>query len=412
MGGRGGWGFFEERFEAGRTLLRRRAVEQLGRAAPDMLARVERAGGAGLDEPLLWAWMQHQAPPIGLSQILFGYLDEEDRPAQIEVRASRRGVVHLPNLGSLRTGAPSGVFEMRWRGGGEAPSLWAGGRPVEAVFAPRRAVPGTAIELHTDLHPLFPLFFCGAASPEEVDVEETSARCLPALRRAFALLERVSPRLRADIERDCRAVVVLRCEKLNSFASPGIHGAAFLSVCREPTELFFCEDLVHQVGHIAFAGITAGRCFTIPAQTPIALFTVLKDDHRTLDAAFHGNYTMMRMAQLFDACVDDGALPERLRHELIGRFALAMSRFGPGLESIDDERLYTPEAWEMHQRMVEVYEDVAERRGAMLAGCDFSNQSYAFDLARFCALNPPPGRSRSGASRRGWYRRRHAPRVR
>jgi len=382
---------FDERFASGRALLLRQAAERLERAAPDLFACVERAGGAGLREPLLWAWMQHELPPLGLDQILFGYLREEDRPARIQVRANHRGVVHLPNLGSMRTAAPDAVLELRWRDTDASLALWRDARPLEAVFTSRRVVPGTSIELHTDHHPLFPAFFPGAPSPGEIDIEGTSTRCLPALTRALARLARVSPRQRADIDRDCRALVVLRSEGINSFAAPGILGAAFLSVPEDPTEIFFCEDLVHQVGHVSFYAITAARCFTIPPQTPVALFTVLKHDHRTLDAAFHGNYTLTRMAQCFDACLDDSALDPRLRHELLGRFTLSLSRLGPGLESIDDERLYTPDAWALHQTMIAIYEDILTRRCDLLAGYDLSNQPYVFDHARFCALNPPPG---------------------
>lgn len=383
-------GFFEEQFEAGRRLLLRQATGQLERAAPDLLARVLRAGGAGLHEPLLRAWLLHESPTIGLEQILLGYLDERDRPARVAVRASGRGVVHLPNLGSLRTDLPDGTFELRSAGAGAPPTLWQDDQQVAAVFTAQCTVPGTTIALHTDLHPFFPAFFRQMPSNDEVEVERTARRCLPALTRAFARLARVSPAQRAQIERDCRALVVLRSAKVNSFATTGAHGAAFLSVPDEPTEIFFCEDLVHQVGHVSFFAVTARPCFTIPADTPIALFTVLKDDHRTLYAAFHGNYTIMRMVQFFDACVDVGDLDARLRHELLGRFALSMERFVSGLESIDDERLYTPEAWSIHRRMVEVYEDVWPRRSAILAGYNLENQPYAFDYNLFCASNPAP----------------------
>ncbi|WP_437312890.1 aKG-HExxH-type peptide beta-hydroxylase [Sorangium sp. So ce385] len=382
--------FFEERFEAGRRLLAGQAAEQLEQAAPELFVSVVRAGGAGLHEPLLRAWLLHESPAIGLDQILFGYLDEGDRPARLAVRANHRGVVHLPNLGSLRTGLPDGTFELRSPGGGAPTTLWRDGQPVNVVFTPRCVVPGTSIELHTDMHPFFPPFFRHMPSDEEVEIEETARLSLPALTRGFALLERVSPGQRAQVERDCRALVVLRSKKINSFATTGMLGAAFLSVPDEPTELFFCEDLVHQVGHLSFFAVTAEPCFTIPEDTLLSAFTVVKDDHRTLFAAFHGNYTIMCMVQFFDACVDDGELDARLRHELLGRFALAMERFGAGLESIDDERLYTPEAWAMHCRMVEVHDDVLARRRALLAGHDLSNQPYAFDYGMFSALNPAP----------------------
>jgi len=321
---------------------------------------------------------------------VFGYLDEADRPARIAVRASAGGVVHLPPWGSLRADLPDATLELRSPGAGAPPTLWQDDKPVAAAFTPQCTVPGTSIALHTDLHPFFPAFFRQAPARDEVDVEHTAARCLPALARAFTLLGRVSPAQRSEIERDCRALVVMRSTKVDSFATTGAHGAAFLSVPDEPNEIFFCEDLVHQVGHISFFAVTAAPCFTIPAETPIALFTVLKDDHRTLFAAFHGNYTIMRMVQFFDACLDAGGLDARLRHELLGRFSLSFRRFGPGLESIDDERLYTPEAWAMHRRMVEVFEDVARRRHALLAEYDLSDQPYAFDYARFAAKNPLP----------------------
>jgi hypothetical protein len=96
----------------------------------------------------------------------------------------------------------------------------------------------------------------------------------------------------------------------------------------------------------------------------------------------------MRMAQFFDACLERDAVTGALQHELLGRFALSMLRFEAGLESIDDARLYTPLAWEIHRRMIEIYEDIDARRGAMLRRYDLSNQPYVFDYREFCARNP------------------------
>jgi hypothetical protein len=397
---------FEELFAAGRAQIARRIATRLALVAPAQLSLALRAGGAGLHEPLVHAWLSHQSPPIGLEQLLYGYLLAPDRPERLPVLASSKGVVRLPGWGALRLHewdpsqhrAESGL-ELRSIPGTE-PALWVNGRPAPAERLGRRVVPGTEIELHAELHPLVTRFFRQRTEEREVEVEGTSLRCLPALARAFALLARVAPEQRASIERDCRALVVLRSAKILSLATLDAYGLAVLSVSagsdgvvgdddsRDPSELCLAEDLVHQVGHISFFAITEQPCFTIPAQTPLARFTSLTGDHRTLYAAFHGNYTIMRMAQFFEACLERGALDAALRHELLGRFALTMTRFEAGLVSIDDERLYTPLAWQLHRAMIRVYERLDARYRPLLERCDLAGQPYVFDYRAFCARNP------------------------
>ncbi len=407
---------FEHHFAAGRALLAERAAAQLRRVAPAQLALARRAGGRALREPLVHAWLADSANGsgsgggggvLGIDQLLYGHLRPEDRPPRLAVRA-RGGVVLLPGMGALRVAAHDepdvrdapavpdvrdapaarGALELRAAPGME-PTLWREERPVPATFTARRTVPGTAIELYDEVPPLVTSFFRQRPEAHELEVADTSRRCLPALARALALLGRVAPQQRAWIERDCRALLVLHSEKVRSLAALDAYGMAVLSVPGEgPSELGLAEDLAHQVGHISFFAITAQPCFTIAAETPLAYFTSLADDHRTLFAAFHGNYTILRMAQFFDAALEHGALAEPLRHELLGRFALAMTRFEAGLVSIDDERLYTPMAWALHRRMVEVYEELDGRRRGLLASCDLDEQPYVFDYRVFCARNP------------------------
>lgn len=383
----GRFDFFEDHFAAGRRLLADYTEKRLENAAPELLALVRRAGGAGLLEPLLHAWMAHEEPAIGLEQILFGYLREEDRPRRIPVRANHAGLVHLPRIGTLRTGVPDGRFELR-ASPGDSPTLWAEGQPGVAIFTGLQTVPGTQIELHRDLHPLLPRFFPTTADLHEVEVERATSRCLPALTRALELLAQAAPDLLVQLERDCRSLMVLESRQVESFATMWAYGLACLSVPAEPNELSFCEDLIHQIGHISFFAITSQACFTIRANTPLALFTVLKHEQRTLHAAFHGNYTIMRTAQFFDACLEHGKLDESLQHELIGRFALAMTRFEDGLLAIDDERCFTPLGWELHRGMIQVFEDISRRRGRLLEPCDVANQPPVFDYRTFCARNP------------------------
>jgi HEXXH motif-containing protein len=311
--------------------------------------------------------------------------------------------VHLPGLGALyldqgvSSGAPAESLQLRTCPG-QAPTLWRESQQVPAVLRTRRTVPGTELELYEELHPFFASCFRQRPSDHEVEVAATTRRSLPALTRALELLGRVAPGLLAQLRRDGRALVVLQSDKVSSMASLATYGLVFISVPEEPSELFFGEELVHQISHVSFYAVTAQPCFTIPSETPLSRFTVLAADHRTMFTAFHGNYTIMRMAQFFDACLEGGTPSEPLRHELIGRFALALARFEAGLIAIDDERLYTPIAWRLHRRMIEVYEDLDARHRKLIEGYDLTNQPYVFDYPAFCSRNPCEG-TRSLSSR-------------
>lgn len=381
----------EPHFTAGRKALRQETVRRLAHASPRYAGLVTGSGSAALDEPLLHAWLTDTAPELALEQLLFGYLRPIDRPPRLAVRTSPSGAVHLPCLGALHTGLPSASLELRWTLGAP-PTLWtADGFAVPAVFAPRQLVPDTTIELYTELPPLCARFLHRARSAEALEARQTAVACLPVLRRALSLLERVAPAQRRALERDCRGLLLVRDPQVLSLAAMDARGLAVLSVPPQPSELYFCEDLVHQVGHITFFAITAQPCFTIAASTPLSRLTVRHDDHRTLYAAFHGNYTIMRMVELFDACLTADAVRGALRHELHGRLALALARYRDGLISIDDHRLYTPMAWAAHRRMIEVYDEVYQRRAGELRGYALTDQPYAFDHRIFCIHNPYRG---------------------
>lgn len=369
-------------------MIRQDTVRRLARAAPEYAALVTHTGSAALQEPLLHAWLSQDAPTVTLEQLLFGYLRPIDRPPRIQVQASPNGVVHLPCLGALHTGMPRASFELRWNLGAPL-ALWsAEGRRVPVTFTPRQVVPGTTIELHTELPPLCARFLHRSPAAEELEEERTAARSLPALTRALALLARVAPEQRSTLERDCRALLLVRSDTISSLTTMDACGLAVLSVPEGPSEIYFCEDLLHQVGHLSFFAITVQRCFTIPAATPLAHLAARKDDPRTLYAAFHDNYATMRMVQFFDACLTAGAVRGELRHELIGRLALALDRYRDGLEAIDDQRIYTPMAWDLHCRMAELHEEVRGRRGPLLRQYDLASQPHSFDYGVFCAHNP------------------------
>src|SRR5580765_833544 len=65
-------------------------------------------------EPLLFAFFNTVAPPVGLEQILFGYIADDRKPAATNVATDHDGVVYLPKVGYLVTDCCDRSLVLTW----------------------------------------------------------------------------------------------------------------------------------------------------------------------------------------------------------------------------------------------------------------------------------------------------------
>lgn len=351
---------------------------------------------AAYEDPRLHAWFYAPETDLPLMQLLAGYLSREHLPSTIEVVADEEGVVHVPHVGRWSGLAGRERAAIEWR------DAWVLHRTQgSSEFLPTRKIGDFGVELMTALDPLTQhVLLQGAARGGSLHVAECARRHTRALTGALIRLSQLDIGYAEELARDGRVLCLFKNTQIPSCANVSAYGAAFLQCEDDASEVFFCEDIAHQVGHVTFYSVTADprRCFRIPPQTPLRLCTYDQTDARSLFDAFHGNFTMVRMVQVFDALM--GMSWSALEyHELRGRFALALHRLEYGLASVDDERLFSPEAWAMHAWFWELYAEMKRRRGPVLAGADLGEQPYVFSweiYRRRNGLDVPSALRRSG----------------
>lgn len=226
-----------DRFRAWR---RRRVAASQGELADTIRQLIYRAEPALFDimdfeedeqflHPLLFAYFTDPAPGLPLSQVVYGLLAAERRPASISLKTDASGRAALARVGDVETTVPSGTVELRLDEEAGVYRLSADARAEPFHWAAPLIVPGSRIEVLRNRHPLIERFL---HNPEGPPPELTSAAQdhLAHLLLASAILRDHCPEVWADIVASTRLIVLFEAPGANSFATLSAHGAAFCSV--------------------------------------------------------------------------------------------------------------------------------------------------------------------------------------
>ncbi|HEX8903233.1 MAG TPA: hypothetical protein VF771_00165 [Longimicrobiaceae bacterium] len=359
--------------------------------APELFEALDLQDDALFLEPLLFAWLSAPAPAVPLEQLLFGYLADDAKPSSVEVRCDRAGVAFLPRLGEVATGLPGAALRLDWDAARREFVFSSHGTAVRAAPERLHTVAGGRVEVFRRENPLLGrLFVDEQGDAGEVEVDGIARAQLANLAAGFGLLARCHPRYSRNVLDVTRRVMIFSSPGLNSFAAMSAHGVAFLNTAPEASPVFFLEDLAHQCGHLVFGAMTleTGEYLKVPAETPLQHFTGVPGERRTVYETFHGVFTEAVMFQCLDACWEGGCQTGAGAHELRGRMAAVLRRFGGDLRSLARPGVFTEAGEWVFQNLVEAFNDAGEKRWEMLRGLDLSNQPYNFSYACFAELNP------------------------
>lgn len=384
--------FFYEGLELGQAQLAERLRIIVYKLAPNLIDLVNFYDDETFLEPLLFAYAVDPEPMVKLEQILFGYIIETSRPTSISVYADRHGVVELPRIGYLRTNNRNRDLQLIWNGGVEKCILTDGERIVEHVFEEPIVVDGTTIEVCRYNHPLLEKFFVDDAGAKvDIDVEHITRQHVDHLGSAFKIIRDQLPFYYEQILKATRRIVIYSGKRPFSFATLSAHGIAFLNASESDDEVFFIEDLMHQCSHVIFSAATlnARDILLVAADTPFKYLTGDERDNRDLYTALHGVFTMAWMNQCMDLCCESGFFSRVQKHELLGRFALMLSRFGGDLFCLTANGIFTEKGYLLLSWFASVYREVVAKRYDLLSQFDISNQPYCFSYQSFLLSNPP-----------------------
>ncbi|MDX2245126.1 MAG: hypothetical protein NW224_30985, partial [Leptolyngbyaceae cyanobacterium bins.302] len=252
-------------------------------------------------------------------------------------------------------------------------------------------VENTCIEVCRYNHPLLQKFFINNSGEKvHVDIEQITHLHINHLSKAFSLIQNLLPDYYEYILKVMRRIVIYSGHLPFSFATLAAHGIVFLNASEDNDEVFFIEDLIHQCGHVIFSAYTLDpeEILQINPNIPLKQLTGDERDNRDVYSILHGVFTEVWMNQCMNLCYESCYFSTRQRHEILGRFALILTRFGCDLRDLSSLNIFTEKGKILLMRFFKVYHEILNKRYKLLSHLDISNQSYCFNYNRFLLLNP------------------------
>jgi hypothetical protein len=389
-----------DRFETwrrrGATLGQRRladAIRRLIYQADEMLFdKLNFSCDAVFLQPLLFSYFTNPSPSIGLPQILYGSLPPQRRPSALRISTDATGRAHLGSFAEIGTGSPSASLEFGRRSDG---SYHCSRGTIALPFHMRSPliVPGTQIEVMTDVHPLFHRFFDqpGARMTDSQAIRVSQDR-ISYLLLALGLMQMHCQTVWAEIAAFIRMIVLYSATEPNSFAAKSAHGAIFCNVGDDEDEIALLEDVAHQAAHVIFNAFSHDpmRLMVIDPDTPMHSLCDEALDARPINAAFHALFTYTLICRVLSKVFDADVLLERQTHELLGRLGLILRKFEYDLQLLSLPNVYTLAGRRCHEAFDLEFQYLRARYGAMVEEYAYDNQPYAFNYTCFVERNGGP----------------------
>ena len=136
------------------------------------------------------------------------------------------------------------------------------------------------------------------------------------------------------------------------------------------------------------------RVIAIDPDTPMQTLCGDPADLRSINAAFHAQFTYSLICRVLTKIHDASSLQERQSHELLGRLGLILRKFEFDLSRLALPDAYTPAGRCCREAFVAEYQYFRARYGAFVDRFAYDNQPYAFDYGCFVERNGGPWRLR------------------
>jgi hypothetical protein len=338
-------------------------------------------------EPLLYTWFNAREKKISLDQILYGYIAPDKRPACITVYPDTSGIIYLPVIGYYHTNVLDGPMEYYGNPDPQKAKLVVNGEAIQATWEPVYLLNNSSIELYLHNNPLLYTLFEGS---EDLSIEETVDRHTLHLEKALAYIKAYYPEFDELLHATVKRVVIYKSKQVRSFATMLANGTAFFNAHDWHDEVFFCEDITHQCGHVIYYAVMFNKAsfFSVPPETPLKEFNKRPNDGRTVLGAFYSLlpfcFSNTNSYRLFEA----GLFSDRQLHEFLGRFAFRMRKFKVALEDFRSGEMLSEKGKTLWKEFEQTLNEVEENVQSFLYQYDTSNQDYDFSYENFLQLNP------------------------
>lgn len=271
--------------------------------------------------PMLFGFFTDPSPWIELPQILYGLMQPDRRPMTVRIRTDPAGCAHLGSFGDIETALPCATLIFSRNSDGVPYGCFSGAESQPFRLRSPLVVPGTRIEVTTDVHPLFYRFYDQPHAPmADGETVRVPGDRVSHLLVALALIQTHCPSVWAEISAFIRLIVLYRATAPNSFAAKSAHGAIFCNVAENDDEIALLEDVAHQAAHVIFNAFSHEpmRVFAIDPETPMHLLCDDPLDRRSVNSAFHAQFTYTLICRVLSEIYDAGVLPERQSYEILG----------------------------------------------------------------------------------------------
>jgi hypothetical protein len=306
-------------------------------------------------EPLLFSYFTHTKSKMSISQILFGYYSNENKPTSFKVKSDKKGYIYLPNYGYLTTTFLETEFSLEYSN--KIISISLSGNVIAYKSKPLLKLDKFKnIELLSIIDVFSEKYFYKweGMSAEEAENfignnDIDLAYFKPIIENSFNILEEHFPNEFIRYIKSTRKIVLFTHPKLRNFTTRESHGCIYLNVNDKSTVSFFLEEIIHQCSHTVFNSVT----FNVKDYFQVDPNKLLGDyftnnDHRTLNGAFHGIYTTGEIVNIFLKLIKvENDFDKETKYELLGRLALNKNRINLGLERAPINQIFTKKGREV-----------------------------------------------------------------
>jgi hypothetical protein len=188
----------------------------------------------------------------------------------------------------------------------------------------------------------------------------------------------------------------------NSFASFQVKGISFHNVYQPwYDEIFFLDDISHQMGHIVFDFLTSNKrkFYKVDPHETIksnSEYGKMMDemDARTFEILFHALYTYFLTLNTLDTAIESGKFSEFQKNEIIGRIVFYLRKSALDFETFESfekneiaAEIYTNEGLYIYKNMKRSFSLYCEKYVAYFNTLSVSNQTYNYNHRMFLEMN-------------------------
>lgn len=327
-----------------------------------------------------------------LNALIFGYSNNETKNNRTIVSSDEYGRFYIPKEGWFSGINPNSFFHIYKEDEKYIHLEDSNGHTVDFFHEPCLFIEGTQIELMKYSHPLLRQYF-SSDFYNDVDFVECVNKHMNNIKIALSNIKNTTPSVYSLIEKVLNRIVLFDIDSkcTNSFMSRSAYGAAFLNTYQEDyNEVFFIEDLTHQVGHVIFEALVYEREEYFNGDYNIILESNKYED-RTIEIGFHSLFTYLLILTSLDASLQLELYRGKKLHEIKGRLLYTLTKCGNDLNLINEEKAnkyFTEKGLKIYYVILKTYHEIRDRRFYLFEKHTIKNQPYNFTYSVFDKMNP------------------------